>query len=223
MLKTTATSAAALLLAAFTLCLAGCPNGPPAPPSDAGVDGDAAPACKLEYIGDKEADIELEVITLDPKYKAQPFVEGGDASILIPPQGGRVIFIGVRAKNLDPCGVLLKGAVRDLSTMQLRLDTRNVNLDLTDDGWGESDETDISTFSNIPVCSNSWASSDIYDQTFQLIVSVKDKGGKKLEKTFNVVPRCDEMIILDGIDIHKECLCTCKLGYTTDVMCDVKP
>jgi hypothetical protein len=221
--RATFTSTAALLLAGSALCIAGCPGGPPDPPSDAGVDGDAPPACKLSYIGDKDADIELEVVTLDPSYKAHPFADGGDGSILIPPQGGRVIFVGVRAKNLDPCGVLLKGAVRDLSTMQLRLDTRNVNLDPTDDGWCESDETDISTFSNIPVCSNSWASTDIFDQTFQLIVSVKDRDDKKLEKTFNIVPRCDEMKVQEGIDIQKECLCTCQADYTTDIMCDVKP
>ncbi len=130
-----------------------------------------------------------------------------------------MIFIGVRAKNLDPCAVKLSGAVRDPMTMETRLDTRTINLEPTDDGWGASDETDISTFSNVPVCSNNWASTDVYDQTFKAIVSVTDRSGKKGTATLDVVPRCDEVKMVDGQDIQKDCLCICKLGYVTGQPC----
>lgn len=207
--------AAIAVIAGTALSVLGCPDNPTEPPSDAGADADA-PACTLEYIGDKAADIEVEVLTLDPSYAASPLMDGGDASILIPPQGGRVVFAGVRAKNLDPCGVRLAGAVRDPATMKVMIDTRIVNLDATSDGWGQSDPTDISTFSNIPVCGNNWATeTDIFDQTFQLVVSVRDRDGKKKEVTTNVVPRCDEMKIEDGIDIQAQCLCLCKAHYVT--------
>jgi hypothetical protein len=215
----------ALALTSLSLGLAGCPLQPFDAPADAGTD---AHGCQLQYVGDESADIELEVITLDPAYTARPLAAGGDTSILVPPQGGRVIFAGVRAKNLDPCAVRLSGAVRDPATNQVRIDTRTVNLDVADDGWGQSDETDISSFSNIPVCSNTWASTDIFGQTFKLIVSVKDRNGKQAKAEIEMVPRCDEKTIIEldsgaKIDVQKECLCTCKQGYMTGEICDTAP
>jgi hypothetical protein len=212
---------ALLAFAGLALSLTGCPNETTEPPADGGSDGPLG--CKLAYVGDEKADIELEVVTLDPAYKAQPFAAGGDASILQPPQGGRVIFVGVRAKNLDPCAVKLAGAVRDPATMETRLDTRTINLDVGADGWAESDETDISTFSNVPVCSNTWASTDVFDQTFKLIVSVTDRAGKKATAQLDVVPRCDEKKIENGVDVQKDCLCICKQGYITGEPCNAAP
>lgn len=177
-------------------------------------------SCKLEYIGDKDAPIELQVVTLDPTYTAQPFEAGGDASILFPPQGGRVIFAGVRARNLDPCAVRLSGAVRDPASSQVRLDTRTVNLDPASDGFGESDPGDISTFSNVPVCPNSWATTDIFDQTFTLVINVRDRNDKEQMIELDVVPRCDETGTEGGQDLQKECLCICKQGYVTGEMCN---
>jgi hypothetical protein len=211
LLPLSAASLAACALAA--LSLNGCPNGPVNPPDDGGL------GCKLAYNGDKAADVELEVITLDPDYKEQALMDGGDASILVPPQGGRVIFAGVRAKNLDPCGVRLSGALRDTTNSEVRLDTRTVNLTLAPDGWSESDAADISSFSNIPVCSNTWASTDVFDQKFTLVISVKDRDGKSKQVEMTAVPRCDEKRILDGQDIQKECLCICKKDYVTGEPC----
>lgn len=214
---------AAVALAGVSLCLTGCPNDPVIPATDGG-----ASACKRDYVGDKDADIELEVITLDPDYMAQPFAAGGDVSILVPPQGGRVIFVGVRAKNLDPCAVKLTGAIRDPASKQVRVDARTMNLDVSDDGWAVSDETDISTFSNVPVCSNNWADTDVFDQTFKLVLNVKDRDGKTADVELDMVPRCDEekILTLDSglqIDVQKECLCLCKHGYVTGEACDTKP
>ncbi|MEZ4298490.1 MAG: hypothetical protein R3B70_26295 [Polyangiaceae bacterium] len=196
--------------------LPGCPEETTEPPADGGSEGGA---CKLEYVGNTDAAIELEVVALDPDYVAQPFVEGGDLSILYPPQGGRVVFVGVRAKNLDPCAVRLTGVLRDPASMQVRVDTRTVNLDPTADGWGESDAGDISTFSNIPVCPNSWAETDVFDQTFTMEVHVKDRTGKEADAIFNAVPRCNEAKVVDGLDLQKDCLCICKQGYITGEMC----
>lgn len=200
---------------ALSIALAGCDSGD-GTSSGGGNGGDS---CQLDYVGDKDAPIELEVVTLDPDYVAQPFASGGDASILFPPQGGRVIFVGVRAKNLDPCAVRLAGALRDPETMQVRIDTRTVNLDPTEDGWGASDAGDISTFSNIPVCPNNWASTDVFDQTFTLVLSVRDRNGKEAKTELDLVPRCDEVSTVDGQNLQKECLCICKQGYVTGEMC----
>lgn len=206
-----------LPLAALSFSLGGCPTETEETTADAGPD--ASNPCKLEYAGDPDADIELELTVLDPEYHAKAVAEGGDASILVPPQGGRVIFAGVRARNINPCTVRLAGALRDPATQQVRIDTRTVNLDPSDDGWAVSDETDISSFSNIPVCSNNWASTDVFDQPFTLVVSVTDRDGKKASKEISITPRCDEMKVVDGQDIHAECVCICKYGYVTGQMC----
>ncbi len=203
-------------LLAVMLLLTGCPEETTNPPIDGGPD---APSCTLAYVGDKDAEIELELVTLDPTYTAKALADGGDASILFPPQGGRVIFVGVRAKNLDPCGVTLSGAVRDPISNQVRLDTRTVNLEASSDGFAESDPTDISTFSNVPVCGNNWAMSDIFDQTLTLEASVKDKSGKSKKATQSLVPRCDETKTEAGVDLQKECLCLCKKDYKTGEDC----
>ena len=207
-----------IALAGLSFTLIGCPTETNETTTDGGSDGPIG--CKLEYVGDANADIEMQIVTLDPSYAAQPFMDGGSASILVPPQGGRVIFLGVKAKNLDPCGVKLAGAIRDPSTMAPQLDTRTINLDPTADGWGQSDPTDISSFSNVPVCGNGWASTDIYDQTFKMLVSVTDRAGKKASVTYDVVPKCDEVKIDNGQDVQKDCLCICKQGYVTGQTCN---
>ncbi len=212
-------SSAALAAAlSFPGTLTGCDSGDGTGGSG-GSGGSGGDACQLEYVGDKDAPIEMEILTLDPDYAAQPFTAGGDASILFPPQGGRVVFVGVRAKNLDPCAVRLAGALRDPATDQVRIDTRTVNLDPTTDGWGTSDAGDISTFSNIPVCPNNWAATDVFDQTFTLVLSVRDRDGKEAKTEIDMVPRCDEVSTVDGQNLQKECLCLCKQGYVTGEVC----
>ncbi len=212
---------AALGLGGLSLTLVGCPEETTNPPGDAGADSSS---CTLEYIGDPDAAMELELTTLAPDYTAKPLAEGGDTSILIPPQGGRVIFVGLRAKNVDPCALSLNGALRDPATNAVSpVDGRYLNLDATEDGWGQSDATDISTYANIAVCANHWASTDVFDQPFQLELSVTDRTGKKGKALLNVVPRCDETKIQDGVDLQKECLCLCKEGYVTGEDCDAGP
>lgn len=209
-------ASAALLVAGAIVGVVGCP--PPETECDS-VNDPTCTTCGIPYVGDVNADIELELIRLDPQYKAHPITEGGDVSILIPPQGGRVIFAGVRAKNLNPCAVNLSGSLRDPSTMQVRVESRTINLDLADDGWAASDATDISTFSNIPICPNQWASTDVFDQAFDLRIRIKDQGGKEAEKTLSVTPRCDE-VEAAGVPVQAECLCICQQGYELGMACD---
>ncbi len=126
-----------------------------------------------------------------------------------------MIFVGVRVTNIDPCLMKLSGALRDLTTTpgQVRLDNRTVNLVPTGDGFGASLDVDISTFSNIPVCPNQWASADVFDQTFELEIRVDDKGGRTATKKVKVVPRCSE------IGKEAECFCICRKGYKLGEVC----
>jgi hypothetical protein len=176
--------------------------------SDAGP-----PPCTIGFLGDPKSAPVIELVTLDESYISTPLQDGGTVSLMFPPQGGRVIFAGVRATHVDACAVRLAGALRDLQTKQVRIDTRTVNLEPTGDGWGRSIDSDISTFANIAVCPNQWADTDVFGIEYELIVSVTDRAQRKATQTVRVVPLCTEP------EHAEECLCICKGGYVLGENC----
>jgi hypothetical protein len=196
---------------AFALCAIGC-SPSDGEQSDAGVDGSS---CGIGTIGDTSQDIAIEITSPTPN--GDVVINDGDSlRIELPPQGGRVVFVGVRARNLEACSVQLSGALRDETSMQVRLDARTVNLLVADDGWGYTGpSTQIANYSNIPVCPNQWASTDIFDHPFQLEVTITDRHGRKGTKTVNVVPKC-----IDDVQFSR-CQCICVKGYKLGDPCIV--
>ena len=134
--------------------------------------------------------------------------DGDSVPLILPPQGGRVIFVGVRATNVDGCGLQLTGALRDLATQQVRVDSRTVNLIDTGDGYGVSGtpstavSTAISDFSNIPVCPNEWSSTNVYGTAYGLEVTIKDREGRTLTKKIQVTPECGQPDNLRRVPVH---------------------
>ena len=158
--------------------------------------------------------MEIAPVYMAPDESVQPLVDGEAVPLVFPPQGGRVLFIGVRATNLSPCGVKLTGVARDLATEQIRFDARPLNLVPGPDGKGGSIAGDLSSFSNVPICPNQWASTDAFDQTFGLELQVQDQDGKKGEVKLQAKLTCAEPANEEG------CKCICKQGYTTDQVCN---
>jgi hypothetical protein len=197
-----------------------------APSVDAGPDTNTGPTdagCAAGFLGDPSLDIELELRALTADGKDVPIAEGDDLAVLFPPQGGRVAFVGVRARNIDACAVQLIGALRDPLSQQVRLDGRTVNLRTETDGWGTTGrgaETDIASsdaigdYSNIPLCPNQWADQDVFDKGFELEVQIKDRRGKTATKKIGVVPRCAE----PG-EKETACHCLCRKGYVLGETC----
>lgn len=204
--------------------LGGCPGGDDAGPGDAGpATIDAPTDCPAGFLGDpsKEPEIELRALTADGT--DIPLVEGDSLAVILPPQGGRVAFVGVRAINIDACGVQITGALRDIATAQIRIDGRTLNLDREPDGWGTSghgtttrfeDSALIGNYSNIPLCPNQWASVDVFDHSFELEVLVQDRRKKKVSKKIKVTPRCAE----PGAK-ETACRCLCKKNYVLGESC----
>jgi hypothetical protein len=201
----------------FALVLVGCPKSEVTPTPDADVD--AGPC----FFGDPNKEPELELRALRADGTDVPLVDGNDLAVIFPPQGGRVTFVGVRARNLDGCGIQLTGALRDPVTKQVRLDGRTLNLRREEDGWGTTGrgaETDLASsdaigdYSNIPLCPNQWADRDVFDQTFELEVVVVDSRKKSVSKKINVIPRCAE----PG-EKETACRCLCKKGYVLGESC----
>ncbi len=195
----------------------------PAPLTDAGADGDTTSVCPTGYLGDLAAPAEIELRALRADGTDVPIVTGDDLAVIFPPQGGRVAFVGVRAKNVDGCGMQVIGALRDPLSKQIRLDGRTVNLRREEDGWGATGKgistdlasaDDIGNYSNIPLCPNQWADQDVFDQTFELEVQIQDRRGKKASAKIDVVPRCAE----PGTKLTS-CRCLCKKGYVLGESC----
>ena len=210
--------------------LLGCPNDDPAPATDAGVDAPAdvvseplPSICDAGFLGDPSKDPQIELRALKADGTDVPLNEGDDVAIVFPPQGGRVVFLGVRALNVDACGIQVTGALRDIATQQVRVDGRTLNLEREADGWGTSgtgttvsfeDSALIGNYSNVPVCPNQWAGVDIFDQSFELEVLVQDRQKRQVSKTIHVTPRCAE----PGAK-ETACRCLCKKGYVLGESC----
>lgn len=202
----------------FLLCalaLLGCHGTEPPPePTDAGTK-DAGPACALPFVGDASKALEVELIALGPDFKPAPVLDGGALTLIEPTQGGQVVFVGVRATNIDPCEVQLAGALRD-PTKAVTIDQRTVNLTPTGDGWAQSN--DVATFTNIPACPNEWSSTTIYGNPYEVVMTVTDHAKVRTATiTRTVVPACSEADAGDAVAL---CNCICRAGYVLGEPCD---
>jgi hypothetical protein len=196
-------------VALLALLLAGAACGgdreTPPPPED---------PCKLGFLGEEGEDLRIEVIALGADGAARPVGDGDALDILMPPQGGRVVFLGARATNLSACGVQLSGSLRDTVSGRVMSESRTINLNPTGDGWGASVDVDISTFANVGVCPNNWSGRDIYDEDYEIVVQVRDRDGRMAKETRRVRPACGE----PGLEV--ECRCICKHGYILGEACE---
>jgi hypothetical protein len=196
----------------FSLLVGGCS---PADHTDAGVPALDAAICGVGFLGDPAQPIAMSVISLGASGVSSEVHDGSSIDLLFPPQGGRVVFVGVRATNIDPCGVTLSGALRDPTNNQVRVDIRPVDLVPDDAGFGSSDDGVISTFSNIPVCPNQWSATDTFGHPYQLEIALTDRAGRAADAKIHVVPQCAEP------DKLTECLCLCKTGYVLGENCTI--
>ncbi len=214
-LSVQATSAGVVALA-----LAACSTASAAPPSDDG--GDAAPTCAAGILGDADGEPMLQITTPDDSSDGGAnlvVADGGNVVLAFPPQGGRVIFVGARATNIDACGVQMTGILRDPNSQEVRIDERTVNLVSTGDGWGTSTlpnvpaDAQLANYSNIPVCPNGWASTALFDAPFELVLTLQDQRGKMVSASVMVTPRCPD----DSIE--PSCRCICALDYVLGSSC----
>ncbi len=192
----------------------GCADSSGAGGAGSGTGGAVGTTCKLPNLGDPTQDIQLDLVELDANQSIVTLAEGADVDLVTPPQGGRVVFVGVHATNLSPCGVTLAGSLKDTASGKLMLDSRTVNLKVGTDGYGSSVDSNISTFANIPVCPNQWSSVNAFDVPYELTVKLTDAGGRSASKTLHVTPRCAETGML-----KTECTCICKAGYVLGQPC----
>ncbi len=188
-----------------------------------GGGGPDAPVRCSGFFGVADAGVELQVVYLDADDHLQVAADGARVPLRLPPQGGRVIFAGVRARNLDTCAIDVVAAIRDLPTVGpdgglgavVGLEGRPINLMVPDGGvWAEpTDPTQISSYANIAVCPNQRSTRNLYDVPYELSVSLTDHAGRQAATTITVTPYCGEPTNV------ADCLCKCREGYMLGDLC----
>jgi hypothetical protein len=178
--------------------------------------------CTEGFLGDASAPIAFDITAVNASYDSVDLADGGTISLIQPSQGGRVLFVGVRATNVGACNLTLTGALRDRKSQQVRFDTRPINLVPTGDGWGVTGQIGedvsglVSNFANVPACSNTWSTTNVNGSVYDLDVTLMDQGGRMLEKTIQVTPVCDTPG-QEAID----CACLCRANYSAQDECPV--
>ncbi len=173
---------------------------------------DAGVKCAAGFLGTPSAPPDFDILALRADHSVVVVQDGDEVPMLFPPQGGRVIFVGVRATNVDGCALQLKGVLRDETTGAVRFESRPINLIPTADGWGASaaanEPVSIANFANVGVCPNGgWSATDLYGHEYLLEVTITDRTQRTLTKTTHVVPECGEP------DRMQECLCICRASF----------
>jgi hypothetical protein len=179
----------------------------------------AAVACSgeaFEVIGDPLAAPLITIVTRSVDGRAVPVSDLGEIPLVHPPQGGKVVFAGVRARNVTSV-LQITASLRDEESGRIvGHEGRPVMLARAPDGWGEpAQPAELSNYANIPACpsGNIAIQRDMYGRSYTLKVRVEDRRGRTAEASVRVVPACAEPAFLE------QCRCECAAGYVLGASC----
>ena len=174
------------------------------------VDPVEVPSCTL---GDPDAPAQLEILHRDGDYVTT--TPGSRVPITRGPQGGWLMYFGARATNLDGCKVDITTSFRDVVDGQLlKVDRRATILDDTGDGWGG---TRASRIAVLPMCPQITATRDLYDQPYEVTVTLDDAYGQHASQSIVIVPTCPDP------DVTGRCKCECDWAYAVGADCSGLP
>jgi hypothetical protein len=184
-------------LAVLCPLLTACP-GPRTCTSPVDVWGDASLAPELAIL----------VRNLDGTF-AELTGDGMPIDLTFPIQGGHVLFVGARIKNLGACSDALSATLRDPMTQQiLAFENRSVDFPLAASGGGTPELTDVSSLANVPACPDT-AARDVVDTDWVLEVAVTDKQKRVARSSKTVRPRCSQ----PDPAARAMCECECRGDY----------
>lgn len=162
-------------------------------------------------IGDPSAPAELQIVNLEADQATVSVTQSmAKVPLIPPPQGGWIVLLGARARNLDGCQATLTTALIDTCDGQiLQIDKRPTRLEMGADGWGVSS---VTTFGNLPVCPQLTATRDLHDVPYEIRVQIEDVHGQKATASMTVVPVCSAG--------PSRCMCECARDYTVGSSCE---
>jgi hypothetical protein len=143
---------------------------------------------------------------------AEPLeADGAAVDLTFPVQGGHVLFLGARVKNLLACRAELGAKVLDPNTGHIAAEEkRQVAFSVpAGGGWGMSDISDTAELANVPACPN-FLDRDLVDTRWKVELSVIDEDGRKATVSRELVPVCRQT------DPYARalCRCECRAGYS---------
>jgi hypothetical protein len=188
-----------------------------APVVDGGpAEGEPEPPC---IIGDENGEAELVLVYRTVDGEVADLVDNGEVPLILPPQGGKVTLIGVRAKNVT-CRLLLNGSVSNslCGGNIIGLEGRPIDLEVRDDGFGYPAAPDtLDNYVNIALCPNASSTRDSDGQPYALQVRATEvrRLGEDVARTHvmtaTITPVCAEP------DIFDTCRCTCDADFINGV------
>jgi hypothetical protein len=142
-------------------------------------------------------------------------VDGAPIPLVQPPQGGEVLLVGVRARNIDGCPLTLSTSLAiPQSSVVAAFERRPVTLELASDGWLQPKRPDaLSNFSNLPSCPIAGLARAVERESYELTIAVEDQAGRKAQVSATVVPSCD------GNLTPSLCHCLCSADYVLGSAC----
>jgi hypothetical protein len=178
-----------------------------------GCGGEDPPQTKPCPIGDMSAAPELQIVHLDAQNTVITTQPMQVVPLLQPPQGGWIVLLGARARNIDGCRLTLTTVLIDGCNGEiLDLDQRPTVLVEGSDGWGVSSAT---TFGNLPVCPHLTAARDQHNAPYRMQVVIEDDDGRKATSELTLVPACPPNTPL--------CTCQCARDYVIGAECTTPP
>jgi hypothetical protein len=166
-------------------------------------------------IGNPSAAPELTLVTRTVEGRLAPLAAGGEIHLIKPPQGGEVVLVGARARNVA-CVVQVFASLRDEASGRIAgSEGRPVKLTPTADGWGEPEHpAEFSNYANVPACpsGNMALRKNLHGEPYLVRLRLEDRG-RSAEATARVTPICAEPGLAD------KCRCECGANYVLGQSC----
>lgn len=177
-------------------------------------DDDAAPVTRC-FVGDPSLPPEIVPIFRTIEGTIDVIDDGDRIPLIDPPQGGKVMIVGVRARNMDGCPMEIGTLIRDPGSLSIAAaEIRPISM-VEVDGWLEPlFPAEIANYGNLPACPAFGAMRDINDQPWDLGVRAIDKDMRRAEVTRHITPFCAETEVLEACD------CECDDDYRLGVACE---
>jgi hypothetical protein len=167
------------------------------------------------FVGDRLQAPVLQVTALDAEGAPAAVGDGAALALIRPPQTGRILAVGLRARNVCAGPIQVTGAIIDPCTGRVAgLEGRTVRFVAAGDGFAEPAEpAQLASYANVAVCPNQGGDRDIDGQRYRLTMSLKDGQGHVASTSLEVTPVCAQP------ENGAECRCICAAGYQLGQVC----
>ena len=171
--------------------------------------GQPAPArpCTQHLWGDGAQPMQLQLVGVGPNGGPVELRDGDPLALLVPPQGGSVLYAGARAANLMACNVNMSAFLReaDGGSALTNLDARSSNLEEQHGSFlGPRSDHLTSDLPNIPACPDALGKG-VAGKNAILDLTLTDAAGKVGKAQLRVVPTCPPG--------DARCACLCGPNY----------